>query len=237
MRAYTDFPMVIDQRTVALKLDLASRDVLRAMGNSHGQPVREDVLDLVGSLVSEAADYLHVRGTYVVRDVMSNGSDRLELEDCLPLHGPIADFLRPSTRVAVFVVTVGDAIDRVAEERRLAGHEAEGFILHTIGSVAADAACDAMIEHLWDHEAREGEAVTAPFSPGFCGLPLQQQKTLFSIVDGSRIQVSLLPSMMMKPIKSVSGLVGIGPADAIDAHGVPCEHCSIDRCVIRRSSR
>ena len=229
--------MGVDQHTVALKLDLSSREVLRAIGNSHGQPVRKDVLDMVSALMSEAADHLQVRGTYLVRDVTDMTPDRMKLANCAAFEGPIARFLGPATRVAVFVVTVGDEIDRVAELRRLAGREAEGFILHAIGSVAADAACDAMIEHLWVHEARADEAVTAPFSPGYCGLSLQSQQKLFSIVDSSSIGVSLLPSMMMKPIKSVSGLAGIGLADSIEAHGVPCEHCTDERCPMRRQGR
>jgi hypothetical protein len=236
MRVCTDVPMAVDQHTVALKLDLPSREILRVMGSSPGQPIRKDVLDLVGRLVSEGADYLHVRGTYLVRNVVENAPDRLELEHCPAFHGSIAGLLRPATRVALFVVTVGDAIDRLAEQRRLAGREAEGFILHAIGSAAADAACDAMIEHLWANEVREGEAMTASFSPGFCGLALHEQKKLFSIVDTSSIEVSLLPSMMMTPVKSVSGLAGIGPADRVEAHGVPCERCHDNRCVIRRQT-
>ena len=228
--------MAFDQRTVTLELDLSSREILRAMGHSHGRAVREDVLNLIGRLLAEATGLLNVHGTYLIRNVSNMASDRLELEGCLPFHGPIASFLAPAKRVALFVVTVGDAIDRAAEARRLAGLDAEGFVLHAIGSAAADSACDALIEHLWANEARPGEAITAPFSPGFCGLPIQQQKTLFSIVDASLINVSLLPSMMMRPVKSVSGLVGIGPAELVDAHGVPCEHCRNDRCVARRPS-
>jgi hypothetical protein len=237
MRCRTNSPTAVDQRSAALKIDISSREILRAMGNVHDQPVSKNVIDLVAGLMSEATDQLKVQGTYVIRNVVKMGSDVLELEGCPPLHGPVAGFLKPSTRVAIFVVTVGDAIDRVAEDRRLAGLEAESFVLHTIGSVAADAACDAMIEHLWANETRENEAVTAPFSPGFCGLPLKQQATLFSIVDGSAVGVSLLPSMMMKPLKSVSALAGIGPADQVDAQVVPCEHCVNDRCMARRSRR
>lgn len=237
MRSRTNSPSAADQRSVALEIDITSREILRAMGTSNAEPVRKDVIDLVAALMFEATDHLKVHGTYVIRNVVKMGSDILELEGCPPLHSPAAGFLRPSTRVAVFVVTVGDAIDRAAERCRLAGLEAESFVLHTIGSVAADAACDAMIEHLWAKETRDGEGVTAPVSPGFCGVPLKQQETLFSIVDGSAVGVSLLPSMMMKPVKSVSGLAGIGLAEDVYAQVVPCEHCVNDRCMARRARR
>jgi cobalamin-dependent methionine synthase I len=163
--------------------------------------------------------------------------DVLELEGCPEFRGPIASFLRPARRVAVFVATVGGGIEQAADRCYLDGQAAESFVLHAIGSAAAEAACDAMIEYLWAHEINGDEAVTAPFSPGYCGLPLTEQQTLFSILDTREIGVDLLPSMMMRPIKSVSGLAGIGPVGEVEAHGVPCEHCQIDHCRMRRPAK
>lgn len=234
MRSHAGVAMESQQRTISLKLDLSVREILRAMGNAPNQPVRQEVLSLVSTLLSEATRHLDVRGTYVVHKVKQARPDLLELENCPPFRGPAASRLGITGRVAVFVVTVGDALDQMAERLTREGKPAEGFILHAIGSVAADAACESLVEHLWENETREREALTAPFCPGYCGLPIQEQKTLFSILDTSAIAVSLLPSMMMNPVKSVSGLVGIGPADRIEALGVPCEHCPDDNCMMRR---
>ena len=234
MHIQTDIRMAAGQQMVDLKLDLAPREVLRLMGNSHGEPVRKDVLEMVNHLLAEAADYLCVRGTYAVRDVVRVAPDVIELEGCPTFRGPIAGFLSPARRVAIFVVTVGAAVEQAAERCHRDGLAAESFVLHAIGSAAAEAACDAMVEHLWAHEIRGDESVTAPFSPGYCGMPLTEQRTLFSILDTSEIGVTLLPSMMMRPIKSVSGLAGIGLATEVEAHGVPCEHCQIDHCRMRR---
>jgi len=229
--------MADDQRTVELKLDLAAREVLIAMGNTDGRPVRPDIVAMVSQLLAEAAGYMQVRGTYVVRNVVGMTPTQLDLERCPPFHGPIRGFLRPARRVGVFVVTVGETVERIARERHEAGLMAEAFILHAIGTAAADAACDALVEHLWAHETNGNEAVTAPFSPGFCGMPLQEQEKLFSVLDAESIGVTLLPTMMMRPLKSLSGLAGIGPASEVEAHGVPCEHCQVEQCGMRRRFR
>ena len=63
---------------------------------------------------------------------------------------------------------------------------------------------------------------------------VEQQKTLFSVVDTMPIGVRLLPTMIMRPIKSVSGLVGIGLQDKITSHGIPCELCKMAKCRMRR---
>ena len=136
--------------------------------------------------------------------------DRLHLRGCPPFEGQIAGFMEPARRVAVFVVTIGDEIERMAERRMEQGATLEGFTLDAIGSAAADAAADAMADHVLWNEAGPDEAVTPPFSPGYCGMALDQQKMLFSIVDATLHRGRTLPTMIMRPIKSVSGLIGIG---------------------------
>lgn len=226
-----------NQQTIELKLDLACRDVLRMMGGSHRQPVRPEILDLVSQLLVEAIPHIRARAVYEIRHVVQMTDHQLTLDGVPGFNGPIADFLRPAKRVVLFVVTIGNGIEELAEARRAAGKTLEAYTLQGIGSAAADAAIDAFVDHLWTREAGPGEAVSPPFSPGYCGLPITEQKTLFSILDTRPIGVSLLPSMIMVPIKSISGMVGIGNALEIEARGLPCNYCDLDRCQMRRGER
>jgi hypothetical protein len=65
-------------------------------------------------------------------------------------------------------------------------------------------------------------------------MPLREQQTLFGLVDAAGIGVALLPTLIMRPVKSVSGLIGIGPAESITAQGTPCDRCLLDTCRMRR---
>jgi len=65
-------------------------------------------------------------------------------------------------------------------------------------------------------------------------MSLTEQEVLFSLVPADSIGVTLLPSSLMQPLKSVSGLVGIGSRDRIEAAPVPCENCDAERCMMRR---
>ncbi|MBP7933111.1 MAG: hypothetical protein KA354_00570 [Phycisphaerae bacterium] len=228
--------MANHQHVIELKLDLALREVLRMMGGAHQEAVRPELLEMVNRLLEESIPYLRTRGVYGVWNVERLTDRELALKGAGSFHGPIAAFLRPAGRVAVFAVTIGSDLERIANERRLDGKPLEGYILQSIGSSAADAASDAFVDYLWQHEAGPDEGVTPPFSPGFCGISIEQQKTLFSIVDASPIGVRLLPSMMMSPVKSISGLAGIGAASEVIAHGLPCEYCELERCQMRRTS-
>jgi hypothetical protein len=134
------------------------------------------------------------------------------------------------------VVTIGPRLERRAAELMKGDDLLGGYTLDAIGSAAADLACDALIDHLQLNVIGTDEAVTPPFSPGYCGMSVDQQKPLFSIIDGSAIGVSLNASMMMSPVKSVSALIGIGPQEGVVLHGVPCQWCDLENCQMRREA-
>jgi hypothetical protein len=221
-------------KQIDLQVRLEVSEVLRTMGCGRRANVRDTVRELVVDLIAEASSVIQPRCAYAVYPVREMTSDKLELEGCPAIHGPIAGFLKPSTRVAAFVLTIGEATDERAREHMQQGELLTGFTWDAIGSAAADLSVDALTQHLMEHEAGADEAVTPPFSPGYCGILLDEQRTLFSIVQASAIGVELWPTLMMKPVKSVSGLMGIGPASEVVAHGVPCQWCDLTTCKMRR---
>ncbi len=224
------------QQIVDLEVSVAPADVLRMMGVTKGAAARPDHLELIHRLLAETEPLIRARGIYVVHPVARMTDTELVLEGCHPIRGPIAGFLRPSQRVAAFVVTIGDAIERLADQRMREASRLEGYTLNSIGSAAADSAVDALADSLYFQNASPDEALTPPFSPGYCGLPLDEQIALFAMLDPKPIGVRLLPTMIMQPIKSVSGLIGIGPADQVEAHGIPCEWCDLKTCSMRRDT-
>ncbi len=67
---------------------------------------------------------------------------------------------------------------------------------------------------------------TIPLSPGMVGWPVEDGQTqIFSILDGQEIGVSLSPSFMMSPRKSLTMLIGFG--EAILSQGSTCDYCSL----------
>ncbi|MBI4580898.1 MAG: hypothetical protein HY718_14415 [Planctomycetes bacterium] len=221
-------------RVVDLDVRVEPDEVLRMMGCGKQTRVRPEHQALVERLIEETRPRIHARGTYRVHPVTRMTDTELALGSYPPVRGPIAGFLRPATRVAAFVVTVGDEIERLADQRLRAGARLEGYVLNAVGSAAADAAVDALADVVYFEEAGADEALTPPFSPGYCGLPLEEQISVFAVVNAKAIGVRLLPTMIMQPIKSVSGLIGIGNSEQVEAHGVPCQWCDLTTCIMRR---
>ena len=62
---------------------------------------------------------------------------------------------------------------------------------------------------------QDEEELTLRYSPGYCGMDIGQQRKLFQLVQADAVGVTLLPSMLMHPLKSISGLVGLAPKEAV----------------------
>jgi hypothetical protein len=223
------------QRELDLTVPCDLAEVLRMMGWGQDRPVPDRFRALASDLLVDTRDSIRPRGVYTICPVERMTSHELALLGQQSIYGPIAQFIRPAKRVAVFVVTVGDELERIADQRLQGGKLLEGYTLNAIGSAAADAAADALAEYLRRNEASADEGVTLPFSPGYCGMPLDQQRILFSIVDAAPIGVRLSESMIMHPVKSVSGLIGIGDRKDVAEHGVPCQWCELTDCKMRRA--
>lgn len=217
-----------------LEVRVEPDEVLRMMGCGKEGKLRPEHRALVESLIAETEPSIHAQGVYSVRPVDRMTDNELVLQGCPPVRGPIAGFLQPATRVAAFVVTIGYELERMADQRLRHGDRLQGYILNSIGSAAADAAVDALADIIYFEDANPEEALTPPFSPGYCGLPLDEQISLFAIVNAKLIGVKLLPTMIMQPVKSISGLIGIGDSNKVEAHGVPCQWCDLTTCHMRR---
>jgi len=180
-----------------------------------------------------AASRARPRGIYHIYPVIAASAHRLELAPEAVFTGRIGEFLGEVDRVAVFVATAGPELVEMAQEAMRAGDMLGGLALDALGSALAEAMVQRLAQDLRGR-LKPGEAATLPYSPGYCGIPLSDQRKLFHLVDASRVGVELLPSLVMRPLKSVSGLIGIGGAERVRALGNPCERCPLTNCRMRR---
>ena len=73
-----------------------------------------------------------------------------------------------------------------------------------------------------------------PYSPGYCGWSLREQKKLFACFDAPPCGVTLNDSCLMFPIKSVSAVVPIGANVVKQPYG--CAVCSKEDCYKRKKT-
>lgn len=141
----------------------------------------------------------------------------------------IADSLAGADRFCFFTATAGTEYENWRNGFRKSGDLVMEFIADAVGSVLAEACSAKVEEYLGD---MLDVPFTYPYSPGYCGWRLTDQKLLFSLFPHRPCGIELTDSCLMYPIKSVSGIIGIGENVIRRPYG--CAICTLKSCYKRR---
>lgn len=151
----------------------------------------------------------------------------------LELPGKTAEkMLFGCQQAAVLVCTLGAEFDRWLRQLQIRDM-ARAVMLDALGSAYVESACDAAEEAI---RARfPGMYLTDRFSPGYGDLPLEVQPRLMAFAGDKRVGVTLTPSLLMNPQKSVTAIVGIA-AQPQPARVRGCAYCTMNQnCPYRKA--
>jgi hypothetical protein len=140
--------------------------------------------------------------------------------------------LKSIRAVALFVATIGTSLEQKARAIMKSGDMLEGYMMDAVGSAAAEACTDQAEAAIRAEAEAAGWKITNRLSPGYCEWPTQDQGKLFDLLPGHPCDICLTDSCLMTPIKSVSGVIGLGP----DARYLDymCSVCTLTTCYKRR---
>lgn len=211
---------VAEGRVVPLTVAIDRDEVIRLLGYPEGHPLPGRLATLLDETLAAARGLVRGRGAFV----------RLEPARAAEVG------LRPvsAAELIVGLVTVGEEIEAAAAAASRGGEPTRALLLDSAGSAAVEEAADrigALV--VGGSAAADRRAVPCRFSPGYGEWSLQDQPRLFALVPHAALGVSLLPSMMMVPRKSVSFAMWLGAAEgATPRRG--CARCPMDHCRYRR---
>lgn len=117
---------------------------------------------------------------------------------------------RKAGHLAFGICTIGPGVEDEVARSSKAGESLRALILDAVGSVAVESVVEQAVARTRETAAGMGLRAGVRFSPGYGKWPLEEQRRLFSIVDGAAIGVTLNDSCIMKPRKSVSFAIRIG---------------------------
>jgi hypothetical protein len=209
-----DFAEAAELRTRDGSLD---RVLARPGGRGHWEGALADLRELaapaaVWELVP-VEEFCH--GTVVLR-----GGARLA-------GGPIADVVAGAHELALAVCTVGEAITERIRDHQHEGRLLRGVLLDELASMTVDSVRQQVCRRLSAEAEAAGLRASVSLSPGESEWPLSDQAVIFSLVDAAAIGVSLAPTLLMRPLKSLSLVLGRG------GRGTPSGGDGCDYCVIR----
>ena len=215
-------------------LNIAPSDIYTQMGYGGSVPDDMTVIE-TEKIVDEIKRWLKARYCFFISDGHLDEADSI-LETMgrkLMLGKVIARQLRGSERYAFFVATAGVAFEEYQQKLMAAGDMVKVFIADAVGSVIAEKAADCMEQGLETLLEPLGWKHTNRFSPGYCGWDVSGQQQLFKMFpDGKPCGVTLSASSLMTPIKSVSGVIGLGPK--VRKLEYSCGLCGLTQCYKRK---
>ncbi len=192
------------------------------------------VQSLIGEGMSEAAGICNARAEYRIYKniILDNHNKSLYVNDILfNIQKIVFLRLKKSESIAVFVCTAGEEIGIRSRELMLGGDPLRGYILDIIGSLIVNGAADLMQEELALSLGQSGYKLTNRYNPGYCGWNVAEQHKLFSLLSGNFCGVRLTESALMEPIKSASGIIGIG--EHVKYNKYTCSYCDMKDCTYR----
>lgn len=221
--------------------DIASvdrREVLRYLGY-RDQQLSDELGSRIDAVVARCLLLARPRATIATYPIASIDAREVRLDGCtLRLTGTdIAEHLRDATQAALFAATLGADIDR--ELRRLSLTDAlEQVIFDAAATALVERAADAANARIRAHAAHLGMFTSWRFSPGYGDLPLSVQTDFLAALDATRqLGITLTPSDLMVPTKSVTAIVGIHPTPQPGLES-SCSICSLaEFCTLRPTGR
>lgn len=196
------------------------------------EPVRE----IIENVHANFSDLLEAKTGFRIFNYedIEFGKDYVKIFDTIFDTGRIiAKQLRTSETAAIFTATIGPGIEKKSKQYMSNGDILEGYIWDAFGSDAVEKVCDILEEKLIQVLASQNLNITNRYSPGYCGWNVTEQQKLFSFLPKDFCGIQLSESSLMTPIKSVSGLIGIGRN--VERTEYQCSICDIEMCIRRKT--
>jgi hypothetical protein len=194
------------------------------------------VPEMVNILLEEAPSHVSARGCYSVFEI-----NEIKIPQGLIIHdsgslrcgSKIARQIDGSDSFVLFITTAGNSFDSWIKSKAAGGDILAEYLCSSIGSVIADKVADVIQEEVNSFAAKTGKGITNRYSPGYCSWNIREQRGIFDLLPSEKVGVTLTPSFLMKPIKSVSGIIGIGPGKLLGPY--MCDLCDMTNCLVKRA--
>ena len=218
------------QQCTLSDLEINMQDVYLALGYKNVTP-DEDILSMINQIYAEVNTICKPQYIYEIYPSFKCDKVSITVNDVKLRTGKIiADYLDGMEKCCVFATTAGIEYDTCKKQFRQRGDIPEEFIADAIGSAIAEACVNKIEKELAEETA--GYVCTYPYSPGYCAWKLVEQRLLFSLLSDTPCGITLTESCLMMPIKSTTGIIGIGKDITRKAYS--CSICGYKNCYKRK---
>jgi hypothetical protein len=194
-------------------IDIDRNEILVRLSNTKVRKIpTEKLRNQIENMIQIAVENIEEDGAYKI-------FDRSELLD--------RPYFEEAEKIALGICTIGATLPDLTDKYLKDGQLSDGVILDAIGSVVVDQIADLLNKEINDVAHEMGLVPSMRYSPGYCDMGVEDQDIIFDRIDN--IGVTLLPSKMMQPIKSIRFVVNLG-----ERFINRCKTCERENCQHRR---
>ncbi len=215
-------------------LKLNSLQIESVLGYKEGED-RVLVTGLIKDILSESQEICNIRAEYKVFENIrfDNETKSVTISNVrFQLEKIVYAQLKKADSLALFLCTAGQEIGTRCRKAMKDRDFLKGYIYDVVGSEIVEAAADLLQEDLGRKMSASGIKITNRYSPGYCGWDVTEQHKLFQLVPENFCGIRLTPSALMDPVKSISGIIGIGKN--VKSNPYTCTMCEMEDCLYRR---
>lgn len=207
--------------------------ILRLL-RSQEEAVDEHAASLVHQYIEECCKIMSPSAAYVmIRAMDTDSKQHIAIEGVEFQTGRIVhNMLRHSESFAFFLATAGPEIEARVRTLLEQGNYLEGYVMDLVASSTVEALVDEVHGHIREAAESAGMKVTNRYSPGYCSWDVSEQQKLFALFPDQCCGISLSDSSLMIPVKSASGIIGVG--SQVKFNGYTCEICPMKHCGFKK---
>ncbi|WP_291632874.1 ASKHA domain-containing protein [Clostridium sp.] len=208
-------------------------EIIRLFGYKDCEPSQE-ILDSVKEEVMNCKIYIKPQIWSEKIKIRSIEKERVILDNSIVFEGEfIANKLKNCSYIIVLVSTIGVEIDKIIQSSFDDGDYLKGMIVDNIGTTSMGYIDKMFWSSLLDNLKGTNIGITQRLSPGDATWYLDEQKKIFECFKNTKLNVELLESCLMVPIKSTTAIFGFGEGIGICKLEHICTECNMKNCIYR----
>jgi len=211
-----------------------NKDYLSAMLGFSDGLLPEPFDEYVTAAFHEAEKLCDIRGAFCISENFHFTPDNSTLimnEIEFQIGRTVAKEFKNSTTFALFICTAGPGISQRSQELLRGENPVLGYIFDSLGTMIVEEAANLLQSEIKQIAFENSMEITNRYSPGYCKWNVADQHKLFSFFLENCCGISLTDSALMNPVKSVSGIIGMG--NKVKFREYTCDLCSQTDCFHR----
>ena len=218
--SYSD--LSIDKKKIGLSIGYANGDL----------PLQ--IEEMIDEIISKLSNKIDINAGYRLLDLQYSSSQPSGLivgNVFFNTDRIITSQLKMAEKAAVFLCTIGSQMENWAKHLFSEGNSVQNYLVDVTASTIVDSIADLLHDYIGFEMEKYGFHKTNRYSPGYCNWSVSEQQKLFSFFPENFCGVKLTDTSLMIPIKSISGVIGLG--SYVKFAEYLCDRCGIRDCTHR----